>query len=74
MMETESKTNFATWMIIALLVVYFLGFSLFSYRVVGNSGQPNWDLGIEKDVPAQSPYSIYKKLPYPQHIRGEKGE
>jgi hypothetical protein len=74
MMETENKTDFATWLIIALLVIYFLGFSLFSYIVVGNPGQPTWDLGIVKDVPAQSPYSIYKKLPYPQHVRGEKGE
>jgi len=73
-MEMESKTDFATWAIIALLVIYFLGFSLLSYLVVGNPGQPTWDLGIVKDVPAQSPYAIYKNLPYTQHVRGEKGE
>jgi hypothetical protein len=74
MMEMETKTDFATWMIIALLVIYFLGFSLFAYLVVGNPGQPTWDLGIVKDVPAQSSYSMYKKLPYSQHVRGKKGE
>ena len=74
MREMENKTDFVTWVIIALLVIYFLGFSLLSYLVVGTPGQPTWDLGIVKDVPAQSPYSIYKNLPYPQHVRGEKGE
>ena len=73
-MVPENKTDFSTWVVIALLVIYFLGFSLVSYLMVGNPGQPAWDYGIEKDVPAQSPYAMYQKLPYPQHVRGEKGE
>lgn len=64
----------STWVFILVLAISFLLFSLFIYRVVGDMGQPTWDYGTIKDVPAGSPYAIYDKLPYPQHVKGEKGE
>ncbi len=72
--KTSQESVFATWVVIFILVLYFLAYSLFTYMVVGDSGQPSWDMGIVKDIPAGSPYAIYKKVPYPQHVRGEKGE
>ncbi len=72
---TERKESvFATWVVIVLLALYFLAYSLFTYISVGDKGQPIWDFGAVKDVPAESPYAIYEKVPYPQHVRGEKGE
>ncbi len=72
--KTSQESVFATWVVIFILVLYFLAYSLFTYMVVGVSGQPSWDMGTVKDIPAGSPYAIYKKVPYPQHVRGEKGE
>jgi len=51
-----------------------LGQGLFSFYVVGDNGQPGWDYRTIRDVPAQSPYAFYDLLPYPQHVRGKKGE
>jgi len=51
-----------------------LGQGLFSFYVVGDNGQPGWDYRAIRDVPAQSPYAFYDLLPYPQHVRGKKGE
>lgn len=73
-MAAPKESVFVTWVVITLLVLYFLAFSLFTYKVVGNPGQPAWDYRPVKDVPAQSPYATYEKLPYPQHVKGEKGE
>ena len=47
---------------------------LFAFSVVGDRGQPNWDYRPVKDVPGESPYAMYEKLPYPQHVRGSEGE
>ena len=65
---------FATWIIVVLLVLLVLAQGAFSYFVVGDRGQPNWDYRPVKDVPGESPYAIYEPLPYPQHVRGQKGE
>ena len=46
----------------------------FSFFVVSGLGQPDWDYRPILDVPAESPYAVYDKLPYPQHVRGAKGE
>ena len=27
-----------------------------------------------EDVPGESPYALYRVLPYPQHVKGPKGE
>ncbi len=73
-MTARKESVFATWAFIGLLVIYFLAYSLFTYLVVGDKGMPTWDYRPVKDVPGQSPYAIYKKLPYPQHVKGEKGD
>jgi len=46
----------------------------FSFLLVGDRGQPTWDYRPVRDVPAQSPYAIYEPLPYPQHVKGQRGE
>jgi hypothetical protein len=55
-------------------VLLVLAQGVFSFLVVGNLGQPDWDYRPVKDVPGESPYAIYKPLPYPQHVQGEKGK
>ena len=72
--EEYHGSAFATWIIVLLLVILVLVQGAFSYFVVGDRGQPNWDYRPVKDVPGESPYAIYEPLPYPQHIRGERGE
>jgi hypothetical protein len=49
-------------------------FNFFAYSIVGDMGPPTWNYGTVKDVPADSAYGIYKKLPYPQHVQGAEGE
>jgi len=68
----ESTT--ATWVIIILLLVWILGKGFFSFFVVGDLGQPTWSYRPVKDVPGESPYAIYQAHPYPQHVKGAKGE
>jgi hypothetical protein len=70
----RKESVFGTWVLIILFTVWFLAYSLFTYFFVGDRGQPTWNLGTLNDVPATSPYAIYKKIPYPQHVRGEKGD
>ncbi len=53
-------------------IILFKG--LLSFFVVSDMGQPNWAYRPVNDVPAASPYAKYQLLPYPQHVRGEKGE
>jgi len=72
--EKHHGSAFATWVIVLLLVLLVLAQGAFSYFVVGDRGQPNWDYRPVKDVPGESPYAIYEPLPYPQHVRGQKGE
>ena len=63
-----------TWVLILLIAALILFQGLFSFFVVGDLGQPTWDFRPVKDVPGESPYAIYKVLPYPQHVRGAEGE
>ncbi len=72
--EEHRGSAFATWIIIVLLVLLVLAQGAFSFLAVGDQGQPNWDYRPVKDVPGESPYAIYEPLPYPQHVRGQKGE
>ena len=72
--ENHHGSAFNTWIIVILLVLLVLAQGAFSYLVVGDLGQPDWDYRPVKDVPGESPYAIYEVLPYPQHIRGQKGE
>ena len=57
-----------------LLVLLVLAQGAFSFLVVGDLGQPDWEYRPVRDVPGESPYAIYEPLPYPQHIKGQKGE
>jgi len=41
---------------------------------VGDLGQPTWNYRPVKDVPGESPYAVYQAQPYPQHVKGAKGE
>jgi hypothetical protein len=70
----QKESVFGTWVLIILVTVWFLVYSLFTYFFVGDRGQPTWDLGTLNDVPGASPYGFYQKVPYPQHVRGEKGD
>ena len=70
----EYKGRFPDWLIIASLILIILAKGMFSFLVVGDSGQPDWDYRPVNDVPGASPYAIYEPLPYPQHVIGEKGE
>jgi hypothetical protein len=72
--EEHHGSAFVTWIIVVLLLLLVLAQGVFSYVVVGDRGQPNWDYRPVKDVPGESPYAIYEPLPYPQHVRGQKGE
>ena len=72
--SNEKESTLITWIIIALLLAWILGKGLFSFFVVGDMGQPDWNYRPIKDVPGESPYAIYNVLPYPQHVKGTKGE
>ena len=75
MVETAGKeSTFFTWVVILLCMLLILIQGLFAFSVVGDRGQPGWDYRPVKDVPGESPYAMYEKLPYPQHVRGAKGE
>jgi hypothetical protein len=70
----HKESSFFSWLIIFLLLAWILGKGLFSFFVVGDLGQPSWDYRPIKDVPGESPYAIYELVPYPQHVKGDKGE
>ncbi|MDP2647013.1 MAG: hypothetical protein Q8P24_18910 [Desulfobacterales bacterium] len=70
----DSKWNLSAWGVIFLLILGILLKGLFAFFMVGNPGQPSWDYRPVQDVPGQSPYAIYRKLPDPQHIRGKGGQ
>lgn len=71
-MQKESAK--ITWWVILICVVVILIQGLFAFFVVGDKGQPDWDYRPVKDVPGESPYAIYEKLPHAQHVKGEDGE
>jgi len=81
-MSTHEKTHnhhgehsvFKTWVIILLILTFIVFKDGLSFFVVGDLGQPDWDYRPAKDVPGESAYAIYPSVPYPQHIRGAKGE
>jgi hypothetical protein len=70
----HKESSFFSWLIIFLLLAWILGKGFFSFFVVGDLGQPSWNYRPIKDVPGESPYAIYKLVPYPQHVKGDKGE
>jgi hypothetical protein len=72
--STTKESTWMTWVVIVLLLAWILGKGFFSFFVVGDLGQPTWNYRPVKDVPGESPYAVYQVLPYPQHIKGTKGE
>jgi hypothetical protein len=72
--KKRKKASVALWLILWLLILGILLQGHFAFKVVGDAGPTNWDYGIVKDVPGQSPYAIYELLPDSQHIQGKKGE
>lgn len=72
--EHHHQSHLRTWIWIAVMLSIIAGKGLFSFFVVGDLGQPNWDYRTVKDVPAQSAYAKYQLLPHPQHVRGARGE
>lgn len=68
------ESSFVTWVVIFLLLVVILGKGLLTYFVVGDLGQPTWDLRPVRDVPGESPYAVYGPLPHSQHVKGQRGE
>jgi hypothetical protein len=70
----RKKPTLVTWVVILLCMLLILIQGLFAFSVVGDLGQPDWDYRPVKDVPGESPYAMYEKLPYPQHVRGAEGE
>ncbi|MEE8399878.1 MAG: hypothetical protein V3S89_12790 [Desulfobacterales bacterium] len=73
--DLESKdVPIRTWVIISLLVSFVLIKGIYALIVVNDQGQPGWDYRPVKDIPGESPYAIYQKLPHPQHVDGTEGE
>jgi hypothetical protein len=72
--STTKESTWITWVVIALLLAWILGKGFFSFFVVGDLGQPTWNYRPIKDVPGESPYAVYQVQPYPQHVKGTKGE
>ncbi|MBW2604892.1 MAG: hypothetical protein JRE28_11360 [Deltaproteobacteria bacterium] len=72
--STTKESTSITWVVIVLLLAWILGKGFFSFFVVGDLGQPTWNYRPIKDVPGESPYAVYQVQPYPQHVKGTKGE
>jgi hypothetical protein len=72
-MDSHNQSVFRTWMLIIGFALWFLAYSALAYFAIGDKGPPNWDLVTVSDTPASSPYAVYQPLPYPQHVRGERG-
>ncbi len=73
-MKNTDESVIATWVFIFILTSIFAITSFLAYTVIGDAGQPTWRYGTVRDVPAESPYAVYPKVPYPQHVKGAKGE
>lgn len=63
-----------TWLVVAALLALILGKGFMAFFVVSDLGQPSWNYRAIPDVPASSAYAFYPKAPFPQHVRGSKGE
>jgi hypothetical protein len=70
----KEHRTISSWMVVFLLVLFVLIKGLFALFMIKNPGQPGWDYRPVKDIPGESPYAIYQKLPYSQHVKGHQGE
>ena len=70
---THNESVKMTWAVVlfCLSVIFAKGF--FAFFMVGDLGMPTWDYRPVKDIPGESPYAIYEKLPFPQHVMGKEG-
>ncbi len=73
-MKASDESVVATCVFIFILALSFAILSLLAYKVIGDAGQPSWSYGVVRDVPGESPYAVYRKAPYPQHVKGAGGE
>jgi hypothetical protein len=73
-MKASNESVGAAWVFIFILALLFAIQSFLAYKVIGDAGQPSWSYGAVRDVPGESPHAIYPTIPYPQHVRGAKGE
>jgi len=73
-MKASNESVGAAWVFIFILALLFAIHSFLAYKVIGDAGQPSWSYGAVRDVPGESPHAIYPTIPYPQHVRGAKGE
>lgn len=73
-MKSSNESVGAAWVFIFILALLFAIQSFVAYIVIGDAGQPSWSYGAVRDVPGESPYAIYRPVPYPQHVRGARGE
>jgi hypothetical protein len=71
---TYRSSAAATWAVIIGLLLLILIKGAFAFLAIGDRGQPTWDYRPVRDVPGESPYAIYEPLPYPQHVKGQKGK
>jgi len=70
----HTQSSLGTWLVVGALLAWILAKGFFAFFTVGDLGQPTWDYRPVADIPAESAYAVYEPLPYPQHIRGMKGE
>jgi hypothetical protein len=73
-MKSSQESILRTWVFVLFLTVAFLLYSVYAYQLIANRDMPTWDFGVVEDIPAASPYAMYAKLPYPQHVKGSKGD
>jgi len=74
MAEHHEGTELRAWIILGLIVAGILLKGIFAFTAVGDRGQPDWAYRPVPDVPGQSAYAIYEKLPFPQHVKGREGD
>ena len=72
-MDHKKESELKTWIMVFLLLAVILFQGYLALFVVGDQGQPDWDFGVVKDVPGESPYAVYP-LDNPQHVEGLKEE
>jgi hypothetical protein len=64
---------FKTWIWLGVMLAIILAKGFLAFTVVSDMGQPTWDYRPVKDVPSQSAYAVYQRLPHQQHVRGAGG-
>ena len=71
--STHKESVKLTWLLVVFCLTVILAKGFFAFFMVGDLGTPTWDYRPVKDIPGESPYAIYEKLPFPQHVMGKEG-